>query len=112
MTLSNQEIAQKLRRHASELARMGNNLYRVRAFRTAAMAVMGLPREVAEIVAKGDTRTLERVPGIGPSLAGTIARYSISPESRHVPPAFQDRANHCEERDQPHRAEVKPHRAE
>jgi DNA polymerase (family 10) len=82
MALSNQEIAQKLRRHASELARAGSNLYRVRAFRSAAMAVMGLPREVSDIVARGDGRMLERVPGIGPSLAETIARYSISPDER------------------------------
>jgi DNA polymerase (family 10) len=82
MALSNQEIAQKLRRHASELARAGSNLYRVRAFRSAAMAVMGLPREVSDLVAKGDARLLERVPGIGPSLADTIARYSLTPDDR------------------------------
>ncbi len=76
MALTNQEIAQKLRRNASELARAGNNLYRVRAFRSAAMAVLGLPREVSEIVAKGEVRVLEHVPGIGKSLADTIARYS------------------------------------
>ena len=46
------------------------------------MAVMGLPREVSDIVSKGDARMLERVPGIGPSLAETIARYSTSPDDR------------------------------
>ena len=75
MTLSNEEIARKLREHASELARTGDNLYRVRAFRSAAMAVMGLTDEVAEIIATGGTRELERVPGIGKSLAETIAGY-------------------------------------
>jgi Holliday junction DNA helicase RuvA len=75
MAITNQEIAQKLRKHATELTRVGGNLYRVRAFRSAAMAVMGLPREVAEIVAAGRTRELERVPGIGKSLAETITRY-------------------------------------
>jgi Holliday junction DNA helicase RuvA len=75
MAITNQEIAQKLREHATELARVGGNLYRVRAFRSAAMAVMGLPREVAEIVAAGRARELERVPGIGKSLAETITRY-------------------------------------
>jgi DNA polymerase (family 10) len=82
MALTNQEIAQKLRRHATEMARAGSNLYRVRAFRSAAMAVMGLPREVADIVAKGESGVLERVPGIGPSLADTIARYSRTPDDR------------------------------
>lgn len=76
MALTNQEIAQKLREHATELAHAGNNLYRVRAFRSAAMAVMGLRVEVVELVAKGETRELERVPGIGKSLANTIAGYA------------------------------------
>jgi Holliday junction DNA helicase RuvA len=79
MTITNQEIAQKLREHATELARAGGNLYRVRAFRSAAMAVMGLPREVAEIVATGRARELECVPGIGKSLAETIAGYLSVP---------------------------------
>lgn len=76
MVLTNQEIAKKLREHASEMARAGNNLYRVRAFRSAAMAVLGLPNEVAELVARGGTHELEQVPGIGKSLATTIARYA------------------------------------
>jgi DNA polymerase (family 10) len=91
MTLTNQEIAQKLRQHATELARTGNNLYRVRAFRSAAMAVMGLPREVAELVAKGDTRILEHTPGIGKSLADTIARYSTGQAER---PPEREAAEH------------------
>ena len=69
--MTNQDIARKLRDHASELARGGDNLYRVRAFRRAAMVVMGLNVEVAAI----DRRALERVPGIGKSLAQTIAGF-------------------------------------
>ncbi len=79
MALTNQEIARRLRDHATALARAGNNLYRVRAFRSAAMAVLGLTREVADIVAAGRVCDLERVPGIGKSLASTIARYSTNP---------------------------------
>ncbi len=75
MTLTNQDIARRLRDQANELARTGNNLYRVRAFRSAAMAVLGLPADVAELVAAGGPRELERVPGIGKSLATTIAGY-------------------------------------
>ena len=75
MPITNQEIAQKLREHATELARAGDNLYRVRAFRSAAMAVLGLPIEVADIVAAGRADELEQVPGIGKSLASTIAGY-------------------------------------
>ncbi len=76
MTLTNEEIARRLREHANELARTGNNLYRVRAFRSAAMAILGLPSDVTELLASGGTRELERVPGIGKSLATTIAGYA------------------------------------
>jgi DNA polymerase (family 10) len=79
MPITNQDIAQKLRQHATELARAGSNLYRVRAFRSAAMAVLGLPNEVADIVAAGRAGDLERVPGIGKSLADTITGYLAVP---------------------------------
>jgi DNA polymerase (family 10) len=75
MLLTNLDIARKLREQASELARGGDNLYRVRAFRQAALAVMALPDEVAVLVANRGPRALERLPGIGRSLAGTIAGY-------------------------------------
>lgn len=75
MTPSNQEIARKLQEHATELAREGDNLYRVRAFRQAAMAVLALPEEVSTIVAADGRRALERLPGIGKSLAETISGY-------------------------------------
>ncbi len=77
MSLTNQQIARKLRDHATEIARGGGNLYRVRAFRSAAMAVLAMPDEVADVVATGGVRELERVPGIGKSLADTIARYFV-----------------------------------
>jgi DNA polymerase (family 10) len=81
MALTNQEIARKLRDRATELARTGHNLYRVRAFRSAAMAVLGLTNEVSELVATGKADQLEAVPGIGKSLAETIAGYA-----RNLPP--------------------------
>jgi len=71
--MTNQDIARKLRNHASELAHSGNNLYRVRAFRQAAVVVMGLPEEVSNLVANRGPKALESVPGIGKSLATTIA---------------------------------------
>ena len=74
--MTNEDIARRLREQASQLARGGDNLYRIRAFRQAAMAVLGLPDEVASLVASGGPKALERVPGIGKSLAGTIARYA------------------------------------
>ena len=73
VAMTNETIARKLRDHATELARAGDNLYRVRAFRRAAMSVLELTEDVAEVVATGGPKALERVPGIGRSLADTIA---------------------------------------
>jgi DNA polymerase (family 10) len=78
MKLTNQEIAQKLRHRATELARTGRSLYQVRAFRSAAMAVLGLADEVSELVAGGNADRLEQVPGIGKSLARTIAGFAVN----------------------------------
>ena len=75
--MTNEQIARKLREHAADLTRTGENLYRVRAFRAAAVTVLGLPQEVSTLVNAGGPRALERVPGIGRSLAGTIAEYAI-----------------------------------
>lgn len=71
--MTNAEIARELRTRAAELARAGDNLYRVRAFRQAAMAVLALPEPVAELVAVGGPKALAGLPGIGGSLADTIA---------------------------------------
>ena len=70
--MTNEDSARRLRHHASELSRAGDNLYRVRAFRQAAMAVLTLPEPVERL----DRSALERVPGIGRSLAGTIDEFA------------------------------------
>ena len=70
--MTNEDIAHRLRLHAAELSRGGNNLYRVRAFRQAAMAVMMLTEPIENL----DRTALERVPGIGRSLAETIGEYA------------------------------------
>lgn len=75
-TITNQDIARKLRDHASEMASRNENLYRVRAFRRAAMVVMGMNEDVTTLVKHGDRRALESVPGIGKSLAETIAGFT------------------------------------
>lgn len=73
MVLTNREISRKLRERARSLACAGDNLYRIRAFRAAALAVLALDEEVSDIVAGRGPRGLEAVPGIGKSLAETIA---------------------------------------
>ena len=72
------DIARKLRERAAELARDGDNLYRIRAFRQAAFAVMGLEDEIEQLVTLGGPKVLERVPGIGKSLSETIAEFAMN----------------------------------
>jgi len=78
MIPTNQEISRKLREHANGLANNGGNLYRIRAFRQAAMAVLALDEDVASIVTASGQQALEQFPGIGKSLAETIANYVLS----------------------------------
>ncbi len=59
--MTNQDIARRLREQAAALAREGTNLYRIRAFRQAAMAVLALPAEAADLVARSGPRSLEHV---------------------------------------------------
>src|SRR5262245_22275014 len=74
--VKNTMIARKLRTHAHELERKKENLYRVRAFRRAAEAVLRLDEPIEEIIAHGGPAALAAVPGIGPSLATTIMGYA------------------------------------
>ncbi|MFO0804105.1 MAG: helix-hairpin-helix domain-containing protein [Gemmataceae bacterium] len=74
--MTNLDIANRLRERARELAGNGDNLYRVRAFRQAAFAVMGLETDVSQLVNTGGPKALERVPGIGKSLSETIAQIA------------------------------------
>jgi len=76
--MRNRDIAQKLREQAAELARRSDNLYRVRAYRQAALAVQGLENEVAALVQASGPQALENVPGIGKSLSETIAKYALN----------------------------------
>jgi DNA polymerase (family 10) len=71
--MDNPTIAGELLRQARELAAGGENLYRVRAYRQAAVTIQGLDRPVRELVAEAGPRALKRLPGVGASLAKTIA---------------------------------------
>lgn len=70
--MSNELLAQKLRDHATCLAKRGDNLYRVRAFRHAAFTVMNLRTDAHKL-----TRDeWAKLPGIGNSLAETLVEYA------------------------------------
>lgn len=69
----NQQIAERLRQFAEVLASQRANPFRVGAYRRAADTIAGLARDVGDIHAQGGVAGLEELPGIGPSIAATIA---------------------------------------
>jgi DNA polymerase/3'-5' exonuclease PolX len=70
--MTNADIATRLRAHANELSAAGDNLYRVRAVRRAALAVLALPTPA-------DRPSLQRA-GVGKSLAETITHFADTGE--------------------------------
>ncbi len=66
----NQQIAQKFYKTADLLEIMGENPFRVRAYRNAARTIEALGRDLSEMVAQGEELT--KLPGIGKDLAGKI----------------------------------------
>ncbi len=70
--MDNFTIAQHLIGMAHELASQRGNLYRIRAYRRAAEAILNLDRAVVDIVAKSGQRGLRELPGIGASLSEKI----------------------------------------
>lgn len=80
--MDNSAIAHELLRQARDLAARGDNLYRVRAYRRAAAELFGLARSVGEIVAESGPRGLTTLPGVGMSLAKTIAELATHEPER------------------------------
>src|SRR4051794_32981625 len=70
--MTNEAMARRLRDYALEVEKEGGNLFRARAFRTAAGQLLMLSRPIAEVFAEEGRAGLERVPGIGKSLAYTV----------------------------------------
>jgi DNA polymerase (family 10) len=71
--MDNQMVARHLTRHARELEREGGNLYRARAYRRAALVMLGLDRPVESMVAEQGATGLRKLPGIGDHISETIA---------------------------------------
>jgi DNA polymerase (family 10) len=69
--MTNGDVARQLQQQARKLAAKYGNLYRIRAYRRAAHAVLGLERPVTEL----QKWELEVLPGIGDHLALAITSY-------------------------------------
>jgi len=70
--VDNRTVAQRLLEYANHLDARKENLYRRRAYRSAAEAVLRLDRPVAHIVEQQGRQGLEELPGIGRHLSYTI----------------------------------------
>lgn len=71
-TAVNQDIGSRLDEIAALLAEQGANRFRVQAYRNAAEAVRTLPEPVSGILTRDGMPGLERIPGVGPSIARAI----------------------------------------
>lgn len=73
MTIAvNQDLGSRLDEIAALLAEQGANRFRVQAYRHAAEAVRALPEPVSGILKRDGLPGLERIPGVGPSIARAI----------------------------------------
>ena len=70
--MDNRIIAQQLMAAARSLQEKRANLYRVQAYRRAAQTILGLERQVEELVAGAGPKALRELPGIGAKLSVKI----------------------------------------
>ncbi|HJZ54533.1 MAG TPA: helix-hairpin-helix domain-containing protein [Gemmataceae bacterium] len=78
LPLGNEEAARRLEQAAKILEDRGENLFRVRAYRTAAGTVRALPRPAIDILREGGRRALMELPGIGERLSATLAELLVT----------------------------------
>jgi len=76
LPLNNQQIAARLDEVAGLLEAQGANLFRVRAYRSAAQTLRGLERQAHAILGEEGAEGLRRLPGIGESLGRSIERLA------------------------------------
>jgi len=73
--LGNDEIARALDEAAELLEQRDSNPFRIRAFRRAAQSVRDARDNVAELTRDIGPAALQRIPGIGPSLAAVVDEF-------------------------------------
>jgi putative hydrolase len=68
----NQQVADKLLECAALLEQQGASLFRVRAYRRAGETIARCPQDVYAVLAAEGRPGLDRLPGVGPSIAAAI----------------------------------------
>ncbi len=84
--MTNDEVMRHLLDHARKLDGEGGALFQVRAFRSAALIVQGLPRPVEEILRESGRKGLESIPGVGKSIAYALEQLLGSGDLRVLRP--------------------------
>jgi DNA polymerase (family X) len=84
LPLGNEEVAKRLEEAARALEEQDANIYRVRAYRTAAITVRGLERPVSEMLKQGGRNSLRELPGIGDRLAFTLEQLVLTGHIQHL----------------------------
>ncbi len=97
MTTTNRKIAHLLEELADALEILGENPFKVNAYRKAARILQDLPEDVEEIFSREGTAGLEKIPGIGKRIATKIAQYLTEGKIRkheevlaQIPPGLLD----------------------
>src|SRR5262245_3756446 len=84
LPLDNAAAARRLEQAAAILDSQGANMYRVRAYRTAAETVRKLDRPAADILKEGGRKALMELPGIGDRLASTLEQLLLTGHIPHL----------------------------
>lgn len=84
LPLDNTAAARRLEQAAAILEGQDVNMYRVRAYRTAAQTVRGLDRPAADILREGGRKALMELPGIGDRLASTLEQLLLTGHIPHI----------------------------
>jgi hypothetical protein len=94
VVMDNVTIARKLHEYADYLeSQEESNVYRVRAYRTAAQTILAQPRPLTDLLADQGRSGLHSLPGIGLSLAFTLEGlirtgefHTLRPDDGHIDP--------------------------
>jgi DNA polymerase (family 10) len=84
LPLDNDAAARRLEQAARILEAQDANLYRVRAYRTAAQTVRALDRPAVEILREGGRAALRELRGIGDRLAVTLEQLVLTGHIPHI----------------------------
>lgn len=84
LPLDNDTAARRLEQAAHVIEANDENVYRVRAYRTAAETVRRLDRPAADVLREGGRAALRELPGIGDRLAVTLEQLLLTGHIPHV----------------------------